>query len=231
MADRTEFLAKIAEALGRTPGAPIAPPPPLEVERVRRVPIGIDPESIDLESGDSTTDRFAREVVAAGGECLRTPAGVLPATIAACLVDLEAARVIIDLPAEKLGLREACERVGIEVQPADGDRSAFESAGRTVGLTAVASAVAETGTVVLDASVGSPRGTSLLPDVHLAVVLESQIVPDLVDLLGGDAALSGEQPSARTWVTGPSKTADIEGILITGVHGPGEWIVAIAEGV
>ena len=67
----------------------------------------------------------------------------------------------------------------------------------------------------------SDRGTSsrlaaLAPWVHVAVVKPDQIHPDISAAL---AALPAD-PNL-VWVTGPSKTADVEGILIEGVHGPG----------
>ena len=68
------------------------------------------------------------------------------------------------------------------------------------------------------------RGASLIPPVHIAVVAQAQIVPDLCDYFGG---LGLSLPANINVITGPSKTADIEGILITGVHGPGDVHVAL----
>lgn len=92
-----------------------------------------------------------------------------------------------------------------------------------VGVTDVQGAVAETGSIVCAAGVGRGRGLSLVPPVHVAVVRASQIVADLVDLFGS----FGEVASGVVLITGPSKTADIEGVLITGVHGPREVHVVL----
>ena len=93
------------------------------------------------------------------------------------------------------------------------------------GITAAAGAIAETGTLVL-----SDRGTScrlgaLAPWVHVAVLRREQIVADLPAAI---AALPAD-PNV-IWVTGPSKTADVEGILIEGVHGPGREVALLLAG-
>lgn len=84
------------------------------------------------------------------------------------------------------------------------------------GLTAAAGAIAETGTLILsDATTGQRLG-ALAPWVHIAAVRRAQLFPDIPAAL---AAMPND-PNV-IWVTGPSKTADVEGILIEGVHGPG----------
>ena len=87
------------------------------------------------------------------------------------------------------------------------------------GVTDVYAAVAETGSVVVRASAEHGRCLSLVPAVHVAIVEPRLIVPDLLDLM---EKLSGEKARAGVAIiTGPSKTSDIEGNLVTGVHGPG----------
>lgn len=84
------------------------------------------------------------------------------------------------------------------------------------GLTAASGAIAETGTLVLTDEGTSSRLAALAPWTHIALLHRAQIHPDLAAAL---AALPAD-PNV-IWVTGPSKTADVEGILIEGVHGPG----------
>ena len=87
------------------------------------------------------------------------------------------------------------------------------------GVTDVRFAVAETGSLVIDGSRGHGRSLSLVPPVHVAVVERRCLLPDLVDLF---ARLAHDATRANTVIiTGPSKTADIEMNLVTGVHGPG----------
>jgi L-lactate dehydrogenase complex protein LldG len=84
------------------------------------------------------------------------------------------------------------------------------------GITAATGAIAETGTVVISDGGTSSRLAALAPWVHVAVLRRDQIHHDLPAAI---AAL-GADPNV-IWCTGPSKTADVEGILIEGVHGPG----------
>jgi L-lactate dehydrogenase complex protein LldG len=94
----------------------------------------------------------------------------------------------------------------------------------TFGITRAAGAIAETGTIVLSDATTSRRLGALTPWVHIAVVQRATIFADLpqaVASLGRDTNV--------IWVTGPSKTADVEGILIEGVHGPGVQIALVVE--
>jgi L-lactate dehydrogenase complex protein LldG len=90
------------------------------------------------------------------------------------------------------------------------------------GITRAAGAVAETGTIILNDSTTSRRLGALTPWVHVAVVERAKIFSDLPQAV---ASLGNE--SNVIWVTGPSKTADVEGILIEGVHGPGVQIALV----
>ena len=84
--------------------------------------------------------------------------------------------------------------------------------------------LADTGSVVLAASPEEPRARSLLPDRHVTLLREDSILPGLAELF---AALGGELPSALAIVSGPSRSADIEQRLTTGVHGPREEHVVL----
>jgi L-lactate dehydrogenase complex protein LldG len=90
------------------------------------------------------------------------------------------------------------------------------------GITRAVGAIAETGSVILNDATSSSRLAALAPWVHVAVVRADAVYPRLVDAV---SAL-GADPYV-VWCTGPSKTADVEGILIEGVHGPGEQVVLI----
>jgi L-lactate dehydrogenase complex protein LldG len=92
------------------------------------------------------------------------------------------------------------------------------------GITRAVAAIAETGTLVLDDASTSTRLAALAPWIHVGVVRRSEIVRDVASAI----ALFGDDPSI-IWVTGPSKTADVEGILIEGVHGPGEEVALVLD--
>lgn len=97
-----------------------------------------------------------------------------------------------------------------------------------VAITGVVAAIAETGTLVCESGPAVARGSSLIPPVHIAVVGAGQLLPDLHDYaerLSGRSSL----PASIVLISGPSKTADIEGVLVTGVHGPGDVHVVLVQ--
>lgn len=104
----------------------------------------------------------------------------------------------------------------VVLDPAAGDETFY---GADVGITGAVCAVAETGSLVVDNVAGRYRSLSLIPPLHVVIIRASQIIADVVDLFD-DFAKRSELPSNVTIITGPSKTADIEGVLVTGIHGP-----------
>ena len=98
-----------------------------------------------------------------------------------------------------------------------------------LGITSVNLAVAETGSLVLFANPMQGRVVSLLPARFLAIVEPSQIVPDLFDVFRNLESQKHDLPSNIVFVTGPSKTGDIELKLTTGVHGPGDVHLLVVE--
>lgn len=99
-----------------------------------------------------------------------------------------------------------------------------------VGITGVGAALAVTGSLVLESGPGRYRTTSLLPDLHIALLKPQQILPDLeswqqTQQTQGYPAFT--QSSNTTIVSGPSKTADIAQQLVKGAHGPRELHIII----
>lgn len=90
------------------------------------------------------------------------------------------------------------------------------------GITKATAAVAESGTLMFTDGDTSARLGALSPWIHIAVVEKR----DIVATLGEAIARFGDDPSI-IFATGPSKTADVEGILIQGVHGPGIQIAYV----
>ena len=93
-----------------------------------------------------------------------------------------------------------------------------------LGLTGAQVAIAETGTLVLASAKERHRLISLVPPIHVAVIETRQIVATLGDALD---AVKGDP--AVTFITGPSRTADIELTLVVGVHGPKEVHVLLID--
>lgn len=97
------------------------------------------------------------------------------------------------------------------------------------GLTAVDYGVAETGTLVLLARPAEGRAVSLVPPVHIGVLRPRDIVFELGELFERVTADGQGLPSALTFVTGPSSTADIELVHTVGVHGPRELHLVLLD--
>lgn len=118
---------------------------------------------------------------------------------------------------EALGVPEALRAAGRDlVRPGAADHRA-RLAAAAVGLTGAELAVAETGSLVLAAGPGRPRLVHLLPARHVCVVELSAVRPTLADAL---AEIDPRSSSAWQFVSGPSRTSDLEMRPILGVHGP-----------
>jgi L-lactate dehydrogenase complex protein LldG len=100
------------------------------------------------------------------------------------------------------------------------DRSRYDD--YQFGITRATGVIAESGSVIIDDDRTSRRLAALSPWVHVAVLGRGEIHRTIPDAI----AAFGDSPNI-IWCTGPSKTADVEGILIEGVHGPGEQIALL----
>ena len=89
-----------------------------------------------------------------------------------------------------------------------------------IGVTGVFCALAETGTLMLVSGADTPAGVSLLPETHVAIVPVGRIVAHMEDGWELARAELGQLPRAVNFISGPSRTADIEQTLILGAHGP-----------
>jgi L-lactate dehydrogenase complex protein LldG len=141
------------------------------------------------------------------------------------VAELNARSAIV--PAESFPAREDLVAVlqskGIALLDADGPDSAFEA---DVGITGVRLAVAETASMSIVSGGTHRRLASLAVPAHIAILRADQIVPDLLDWGGRPLA---PPPANEVLVSAMSKTADIEGILVPGVHGPGTVHVIVVE--
>jgi L-lactate dehydrogenase complex protein LldG len=94
------------------------------------------------------------------------------------------------------------------------------------GITGTRGAVADSGAVILWPTADEPRLLSLVPPVHVAVLDADKIYDSLDDMMAAENWAAG-MPTNALLISGPSKTADIEFILVFGVHGPMEVILFI----
>lgn len=221
---RESFLARVREAA--------------EVGRVFRV----QSKPVDAMAGrlgrlPGLVERLTLEVNAAGGQAIAAPSvDGARVHLRELLVKCRAASALCwrHPVLDRIGMGELLAELKIErwdydtlngQLPDEVQRRMNEA---DVGITGTHWAIAETGTLALAAGPGSERLASLLPPVHVAVVEEAQIVPDLFDVFQVlESAGLESLTSNLTLITGPSKTGDIELRLTTGVHGPAEWHVII----
>ncbi len=102
--------------------------------------------------------------------------------------------------------------------------------GDPVGVTGAFAAIAETGTLVLASGPGTPASVSLLPETHVAIVPAARIVTHMEqawDLARGELR---ELPRAINFVSGPSRTADIDQTIVLGAHGPYRVHIVLVRG-
>ncbi len=213
-AAREEILGKIRAAVGRRQATPVPPVP--ASTRVPPRPTGdvnteitllldeiekLSGQTARLSQKDELNDRL-RELV-------RTE-------------NIKAATLWQTPELQALGLPEALTALGVEVvSPHAGKLRLAEC---DLGVTGVDGALPETGTLVLRSSPERPRMVSLLPRVHLAILRPSALRSDL-------GPLFTELQGSPYWVfiTGPSRTSDIELTSTLGVHGPKSLYVWVLE--
>ena len=132
-----------------------------------------------------------------------------------------------DLPEEEVAkLAALCQERGIAVIT-KGMRQRL--GGIDIAVTMAAAGIAETGTVVVRSTDEEVRLATMVAETHIALLPESAIVADSYDFEPTLVSWMG-QPNYTAFITGPSRTADIERVLALGVHGPLEMHILILEG-
>jgi len=168
-----------------------------------------------VRTAGSTVEAFSRNFTAVNGRVMSRTAEVIE------LLHAQNHRVGYCDPSLMETLGQALADAGFEVRT-EYLREHYDD--YDFGITHATGGIAETGSIILDDALTSDRLAALSPWVHIAVLPKSQIHPSV-------PAAIAQLGSSRNiiWVTGPSKTADVEGILIEGVHGPGEQIAFLID--
>jgi L-lactate dehydrogenase complex protein LldG len=239
---RAEFLGSIRREMAKTRGLFEAPPVArpsdagAAAEVVRRQMLERWPEALE---------RFREEFERVSGVFHRVATmEEVPGVIRRIALERQATSVLSWHPgALGLDLRTSlgAEGMSVTVAPdADPDGAARAShrevaARAEIGVTGVDWALAETGTLVVVSGRGRPRSTSLLPATHVAVFGRDQLVESLEQVGVMLEALHVNPASSMSgavinFITGPSRTADIELTLTRGVHGPKEVHAIFVEG-
>ena len=175
----------------------------------------------ELPPGTDIYELFVERVSDYRATVHRTTAAGLPDAIATVLVARGAARIVVPagLPGTWLGKSGAAATVD-DPPLSHADLDALDGV-----VTGCAIAIAETGTIVLDAGPDQGRrAISLLPDLHVCVVMAGQVFGSVPEAL---ARLDPTRP--QTWISGPSATSDIELQRVEGVHGPRTLDVVLVE--
>ena len=240
---RDDFFDRLRRSLGRVPGTTSVTPE--EATALLHSQAAVDERASQVKKAagceaDALMSRLEESANQAGWKVARVAsvdeAGVY---IQSLVRDLEAHSIVRSAHAVLGGidLEALLEGTGVDLQLmalGDGTQGEERDARRRelreraieadVGVTGVDYAIAETGTCVLLARKGVSRLVSLLPPVHVAVVERGQVLPSLDELftLYGHELQHGSPASYMSLITGPSRSADIEYTLVTGVHGPGE---------
>jgi L-lactate dehydrogenase complex protein LldG len=171
-------------------------------------------------SGEQLVDLFCRRV----GEYRAAVHRIDEADVAATIASVCVARKL----AVPRGIPPEWRPAGVDLV-IDGGLTAPELDGVDGALTGCTSAIAETGTIVLTAGpLEGRRALTLVPDLHVCIVREAQIVELLPQAL---AMIDADRLERRpiTFVSGPSATSDIELSRVEGVHGPRDLVVLVVK--
>ncbi len=200
----------------------------------RRATPASKPSEGEREVSPALVEMFVENLEAVGGHCVvaQSEPGIALA-LTRIISDLQktnlrARRLALSdaLAVERLARKMEVDVDEITVAPKTADLFDYD-----VGITTAQAAIAETGTLVLESEGERHRLVSLVPPVHIAIVDAASIRLTLGEAL---AALHSngfaEMSPTVTFITGPSRTADIELTLAIGVHGPQELYVIINEG-
>lgn len=198
---RNRVLNRVRAALG-----PAAKPP---------LPAPVLPRPRELETLAARVERFTERLESVGGRVRRVASLEEAAEALARIVAEREVRSLVRSDAARLDPLVAALPASVSVGSDPFDREALLAA--DAGLTGAQGAIAETGTLVLDSRAERHRLASLLPPLHVAVVDAASIVATIGDAL---ARFGAPPPPALSFITGPSRTADIELELVVGVHGP-----------
>jgi len=217
MTSREEALARIRQSLQTGVLPDVA-------HRLERVTVFPEVDHATLLSS------FAREVQAAGGEVYQpaTHEGVLE--VLTDLVKQAGQQAITwadeDLPIKDI--RELLFRAGVTRHVPDIARDPVlrlqqwhDLDNVHVGITGALGGLADTGSIIVSSGQHRSRAASLLPETHIALLLADRLYPTMQAFFAASSAQELiEQASNLVFITGPSRTADIEMIITRGVHGP-----------
>lgn len=246
MSSQEAFLARVRRALHR-PGVPPASRPPLLWHDQDMAATRLQARLVAQRP--ALVAQLQQELRAVGGAVAHVPAATEAVAYVTRLAQEKHASLVVRWQSAFLDALEvdaALQQQGVAVHattlPVASSAAAVATRRRELrdvlaradlGLSGVDYVIAETGTLVLTAQAGQMRGVSLLPPVHVAVARTSQVLATLADYLllvqAAGIDLQQQLTSCVSFVTGPSRTGDIELKLTIGVHGPGELHLVLVD--
>jgi L-lactate utilization protein LutC len=206
--DRASFIARLAGGLVESP--PINLAHPLPGPLVDGIPTVV---SAKLDP-DDLIGSFCRNATELACTVHRITGGQIDTTLAEIVRRHRITSAVVSTQTEAETAIDALRHMGIPTESI----AKSSSASATMGLTVADAAIATTGSVVQRSDTVGGRTASLLPPVFCCIVPAERIVATLAEVL---AALDpGAMPSNVMLVTGPSRSGDIESVIVRGVHGP-----------
>jgi len=195
-------IENIRRSLGRTAQTPLSLRPAIYGPRLP-------------ESPDSEIEQFLGELKKLSGVGQRLSSSNIESSFRNLVTEQNIQKVTTWATTylKKLGVTEILNSLGVDmISPNAGKH---EMAQCDLGITEADFVLPETGTIVLSSSAEKPRAVSLLPHVHLAIVRPDMVRTDMYQVFA-----EAKEKNYLVFITGPSRTADIELTTTLGVHGP-----------
>ncbi|TCS83143.1 LutC/YkgG family protein [Tepidibacillus fermentans] len=226
--DQESFLNHISKRLGRERRSNVSPP------KYDQFPWDHLYQGMDQEG---LIQQFIKNLEAIAGKVRRISLADVANEIINIIDEIQAKKVIIwdDPRLEQYGIEEALkDKIEyMKWETTKGFETLTQYAEKSqMGITVTELGLSETGTIVLYNEGGKGRSVSLLPEVHVAILPSEKIVTRLtqaLQMIKRTFDEKGRLPSLINFISGPSRTSDIEMVLTTGVHGPKELYVLIVD--
>ncbi|HEX9837931.1 MAG TPA: LUD domain-containing protein [Anaerolineales bacterium] len=206
------IIENVRRSLGRTAQTPLGLPPTIY-------------ESRQAESVDSEIERFLSEVKKLSGVGQKLSPFEIDVALETLVAEQNIRKTTVwDTPnLNLLGITEKLRSLGVELIPPNASK--HEMALCDLGITEADYILPETGTLILHSSVEKPRAVSLLPRIHLAIIRPELLRADMHQVFA-----EAKDSHYLVFITGPSRTADIELTVTLGVHGPKNLYVWMLRG-
>ncbi|GAB6158893.1 lactate utilization protein [Desulfotomaculum varum] len=186
-------------------------------------------EACDQFAGDALYEKFKTAAEALSAEVHRAANMAEARRLVAQLIkELKISKAVYAAGplVDELDVKTIAGQLGITMTDENLRQNAADAG---LGISQLDYAIAEIGTLVGNATGIESRMVSILPPVHLVLVQTKNLLPTLLDAIAVYNKNLGELPKYLTFVSGPSRTADIERVLTIGVHGPGRLIIVFID--